>query len=557
MYLVSFVNQVLSPSLRLGAFSDDFSSFSYLDHNLKIDAGGATGLEVDATRKLIYVAYQNYGIVVFDETFKPVQIFVHDLIRDPHSIMLHHGNLLVVSTGRDAVVNVKLNSEGICTDTEVFWKNGDSLSDKDTIHLNSIVQFKDEILVSSFEWSPVEQGRPKKSGVIRNVTTGEFVLQGLSSPHSMKVVGDRLFILDSSASRIVDETGAQIYFDEGYLRGLEYCDVGKQLVFAKNKRRTLSKSRKVVLKGRVGDYESDILHSSIEVYSFESKKVIRSTPFEAYGRELYDIKFLPWDIDTGAIDSKALRIENTEKSFISKILEVEHSYEKKIEVASTESHNALNSIKLKCSELEKENKFYAEKVKLLESLNSDLEDTKLDLVRTKDKCRELKIQKECSDEKVCMLEKVLARSEGYYESFEILNKRFAALIKENENQTSFIGKLLSENKELNERIENKNAALQTDNAALKTEISVLKNELQAESHQRKSISEKNLLLEKIVNRSSSDLDSYSSRVESLLKENRFLNNRYREIEGSSAFTLGLVFTKPMRKIVDLIGLGKG
>ncbi|MEQ9823983.1 MAG: DUF4915 domain-containing protein [Puniceicoccaceae bacterium] len=335
MYIVSFVNQILSPNLRLGLFDKEFKSFNYLDANLEIDASGATGIDFAIDQRLIYVAFQSSHICVFDHRFALVQRFHHSSIKDPHSILISNNHLFVVSTGNDSVFIIPLDDNGLlCGEPLREWTYPESDGTVDSIHVNSIINYHGRKLVSLFGSKVEEVGNENPNSGKVVTLDNKVIISGLKNPHSLFLINDRLCVLNSSEGEILDDTRGVLYKSKGYFRGV-HC-TGDKLLVGINKRRLLSKHRNHTIRGRIEDFESEIDHSAIEIIDTHSWKRIDRIPFELYGREIYEIREVPFELEIAESTETAelQRLNGIENQFIQTIRKIDTRYSEESKVAT-------------------------------------------------------------------------------------------------------------------------------------------------------------------------------------------------------------------------------
>ena len=112
---------------------------------------GVTGIA--ASDHYIYVVRRDKPreqLVIFDRsdlTLRNCHTF--QMVEEAHSMWGTDGALLVVSTGTDEVIEVKLRGAEVLAET-VFWRPEPTAPRKDIHHLNAIYGWQGDLLVSGF-----------------------------------------------------------------------------------------------------------------------------------------------------------------------------------------------------------------------------------------------------------------------------------------------------------------------------------------------------------------------------------------------------------------------
>jgi len=135
--------------------------------------------------------------------------------------------------------------------------------------------------------------RPSKaeSGRILDCSTGEPVTQGLAMPHSPRVYGGRLFVLNSGLGtlEVVDPASGQrqvVCELPGYTRGLAFCG---NLAFV-----GLSRIRETSVFGGVPIAERrDELRCGVAVVDLLAGRSVAYLEFETGVEEIFDVQVLP------------------------------------------------------------------------------------------------------------------------------------------------------------------------------------------------------------------------------------------------------------------------
>lgn len=169
------------------------------------------------------------------------------------------------------------------------------LSRHDRCHLNGLAMAGGEpAYVTMFAASDEPQGwREQKldGGIVVHVGSGDVVARNLSMPHSPRVYGDRLWVLDSGNGTLVcvdprdGETDVVTKFD-GYPRGLAFCG---RFAFV-----GLSLIRETEIFGGVPIADDSIVrHCGVVVVDLHQGQIVGRLEFEKSVEEIFDVQVLP------------------------------------------------------------------------------------------------------------------------------------------------------------------------------------------------------------------------------------------------------------------------
>ncbi len=168
------------------------------------------------------------------------------------------------------------------------------LSRHDRCHLNGLAMVEGEpAYVTMFAATDTPQGwreHKLEGGLVMHVASGEVVFQGLSMPHSPRVHGGRLWVLDSGNGNLIcvdtDSGRSEVVarFD-GYPRGLAFCG---RFAFV-----GLSKIREKEIFGGVpiAD-ESRERHCGVAVVDLNGGNIFGRLEFEKSVEEIFDVQVL-------------------------------------------------------------------------------------------------------------------------------------------------------------------------------------------------------------------------------------------------------------------------
>lgn len=205
--------------------------------------------------------------------------------------------------GRVIFVNTKYSCLCTLDLTHSFrpvWKPNfiSKLAPEDRCHLNGLAMDKGKPrFVTAVSRSDVLAGwreRRHEGGVLIEVETDRIVTDQLSMPHSPRVVGDMLYVLDSGRGRIIrvdpaSGAKADIAFCPGFLRGLAIHD-GHAVV-------TVSKPRNGTFNGLLLDGEMKARDAEpwcgILIVSLATGDIVEWIRLEGHITELFDVAAMP------------------------------------------------------------------------------------------------------------------------------------------------------------------------------------------------------------------------------------------------------------------------
>ena len=330
MYIISLVNQLLSPSFRVLKANREFDQVEFIDHSWSVDSQGATG--ICCLKSSIYIAFQNGRIGKVNHSLSLVSLYDSVLIKDPHSIASYKNKLYVASTGTNSVVELSLDRDANITSERIFWKYpGLPDYNYDYCHLNSLVFYKKDLYVSTFGVRTKGQSwQAAKNGNLINTKTSKIIISGLNNPHSLIKYKQSLAFCNSGTSEIMTLSKKIIVSEKtGYIRGMVYDPQSKELLYVINARRLLKRSSFHKIRGRIGGPETKNKSSYIKALTNSGESMLKFDLSE-YGKEIYDIQIIPdiYKSLKSPINNNRLRITEIEESFFGIVKEFNESIEK-------------------------------------------------------------------------------------------------------------------------------------------------------------------------------------------------------------------------------------
>lgn len=267
------------------------------------------GLGVSADGRAVALATQ-YQIHRFDNVLPEGQASSDgfDAVYAPHvgwvtgDIDAH--DVGFAADGRPVFVNTKFSCLATVSDCHSFrpiWTPPfiSRLAPEDRCHLNGLA-FEDgrPRYVTAVSRSDVADGwrdRRADGGIVMDVETNEIIVEGLSMPHSPRLHGGRLWLLNSGAGELgfIDlETGRfeALAFCPGYARGLAF--VGRHAILGLSMPRENRTFSGLPLDAALQSRDTDP-RCGLAVIDLESGDMIAWVRIEGIVRELYDVAVLP------------------------------------------------------------------------------------------------------------------------------------------------------------------------------------------------------------------------------------------------------------------------
>jgi len=223
--------------------------------------------------------------------------------------------------GRVIFVNTKYSCLATLDLTHSFkpiWKPAfiSKLAPEDRCHLNGMAMADGEVrYVTAVSRSDVLSGwreRRHEGGVLIDVRDDRIVTDQLSMPHSPRVVGDQIYVLDSGRGQIVridPESGEKtdIAFCPGFLRGMAIHH-GHAIV-------TVSKPRDGTFKGLLLDGELKKRDAEawcgVMVVNLATGDIVEWIRLEGHITEMFDVATMPGLACPMAVGPQTAEIQST------------------------------------------------------------------------------------------------------------------------------------------------------------------------------------------------------------------------------------------------------
>ena len=266
------------------------------------------GLGVSADARSLVLATQ-YQLLRFDNVVpKGGAHGEHDAVFSPHAIWVTGDvdahDVALPADGRPMFVNTLFSCIATVSDGYSFkplWRPPfvSKLAPEDRCHLNGLAleggRPRYVTLVADSDVADGWRDRRADGGMLIDVATGEAVLRGLSMPHSPRLHGGRLWLLNSGTGELgfVDRDAKKfvpVAFCPGYARGLAfigpYAIVGLSL--ARENRTFQGLPLDQALAARGAEPRCGVL-----VIDTNSGDTVEWLRIEGVVRELFDVAVLP------------------------------------------------------------------------------------------------------------------------------------------------------------------------------------------------------------------------------------------------------------------------
>ncbi|WP_346290831.1 DUF4915 domain-containing protein [Sphaerothrix gracilis] len=224
-------------------------------------------------------------LIKLNRFYSVTDVWLLNLVKDPHSVALKNEVIYVASTGTDSIIAFNL----VTQKESVYAVVTDS--GKDSVHINSLLFVKNELHATAFGKKEGALWQSAQQGYLINIQSGEFLLNQLSHPHSCIITNFGLVLCESARSRVLFLKGGYLKVFNSYIRGLAYD--GHRLFVGLSHGRKISRSTDKVV-GNMADPGQDIGVCGVAVYSLNSEKVSESRlerffDLDELGKEIYDL----------------------------------------------------------------------------------------------------------------------------------------------------------------------------------------------------------------------------------------------------------------------------
>ena len=282
--LVSFCN--LSAAKSTGILKVDLPSESFHPISLGCFSSvtSCTGLAIEGEKVyLLVVSGGMHYLVGFRQSdFKPAFCQSLDEIKDGHSILTKNGYCYIVSTGTDEVIRYDLVPRGLIN-PQVVWQA--SSTKTDTHHINSIIDWRGNLVISAFGPKSEALWASASDGYIHDITRDICIKTGIHHPHSLSVQGRQLYYCESHRKLFCSLEGP-IFQLRGYARGV--CWLSDDLIcMGTSVGRTFSKSTGMI--ANPADPGEPTGTCAISIRRITTGRTIKYVDLGWFGPEVYDL----------------------------------------------------------------------------------------------------------------------------------------------------------------------------------------------------------------------------------------------------------------------------
>lgn len=215
---------------------------------------------------------------------------------DVHSLTIVDGELMAVSTGTDALVELALRDGRVSTE-HVHWRADPIGPVADLLHLNAVGHHRGTLLVSGFgrrtgpSWNSARAGFVRQVGV-RDGAPGPFVATDLRHPHSLLADGDDILLCASHDRAIRTLRSDWLTGLPGYARGLCRADSMIYVGTSVGRRRSRSRSGGDMTLGNPQDMGLPTGECAVTGVLRSTGRPVYRTVLTPLVREVYDLLFL-------------------------------------------------------------------------------------------------------------------------------------------------------------------------------------------------------------------------------------------------------------------------
>lgn len=164
-----------------------------MEKNRYLCEGSITGLTQDNDNFYAITQIKPQLLTISKKTFEVKAENIQ--VSDPHSLLKTKDGLFMVSTGENSVYKYP---------DKLFWKSPRS----DYQHINSLAYNGNYYVASLY------------GGYIKNITTGKIVYKKLKHPHSLCIVDNDIYVLESGTGTLYKNRKKVFQDRRGYVRGL-------------------------------------------------------------------------------------------------------------------------------------------------------------------------------------------------------------------------------------------------------------------------------------------------------------------------------------------------
>lgn len=269
--------------------------FSGFEKNIE----SVTGLSKDKENIYLVNPGKPSNLAVLNQkTFS--MMFVQELpqVHDVHSLLADNEKLYIVSTGTDEVISYEILGDRVIN-PQVAWKA--SSTGKDTNHINSIINFDGDLLISAFGPKSGDLNSSARNGFIYNISKDIRIKENIFHPHTLSAKNDEIYFCESSLMYFCSYHEQLLSLD-GYSRGIAWLN-DDVVCIGTSIGRTVSRSTGQIL--NPSDPGERFGSCALTFFDISKKEVISTVDLSLFGPEIYDILLLDGEFNFIELASNA------------------------------------------------------------------------------------------------------------------------------------------------------------------------------------------------------------------------------------------------------------
>ncbi len=250
----------------------------------------------------IYITFGSKGkiYVSVKSEYCLEDLFCQELpeVTEAHSVLVLGQYFYIVSTGTDQVIRYEINDNRL-VHPNCVWEA--SQENKDTHHMNSIVEMDGELYVSAFGPKKEKLWASATDGYIYNITSGKRIIEGIHHPHSLTVHNRQLYFCESHNGTFCSREGS-LFKLNGYSRGIVWLSDELVAVATSVGRKV---SRSTGLFANPADPGEKAGTCNLSVRQVPAGDTVISSDLSWFGPEVYDLLLLDLPVDLLKISTRS------------------------------------------------------------------------------------------------------------------------------------------------------------------------------------------------------------------------------------------------------------
>jgi hypothetical protein len=201
----------------------------------RLDDINTTGISLNGDKFLR--GFQPEGLIFYqgNQTSEDSETSINDI----HDVLIVDSSLYAVGTNANEVLQLDINAAPV--------RRWTFPGDADAKHINCLALWNQRIVFSAFgDFTDHRQykGHTAQAGFVQDLHTGERLIEGLSQPHSLVPLGDKLLLANSETRELREYDGSAKLLRsktlDGYTRGI--CIQGNILYVGLSRSRNIDSS---------------------------------------------------------------------------------------------------------------------------------------------------------------------------------------------------------------------------------------------------------------------------------------------------------------------------